>query len=72
MAHTKTYTKVVLDQNEEVLGSNQPAEALIGKCIKIKVTEAQKWHISGYVIDLNPAPEKVSANYFEELKEKRK
>ena len=37
--HTKTYTKVVLEQNEASLGG-QPAEALIGKCVKVLVTSA--------------------------------
>ena len=37
--HTKTYTKVVLEQTEESL-AGQPAEALIGKCVKVFVTSA--------------------------------
>jgi len=54
MGHTKGYAKVVLNQDEETLGTNQPATALIGKCVKIKVTETHKWHISGHIIDLAP------------------
>mmetsp|Transcript_16746 Transcript_16746/g.28448 ORF Transcript_16746/g.28448 Transcript_16746/m.28448 type:complete len:250 (+) Transcript_16746:507-1256(+) len=40
MGHTKAYTKVVLNQNPESLGTDQPASALFGKCVKIQVTEA--------------------------------
>jgi hypothetical protein len=45
---------------------------LIGKCIKVKIEQCSKWHVSGTVIDLNPAPETVSADYFEKLDEARK
>lgn len=45
MGHTKSYTKVVIDQTQECLGTDQPAKALIGKCIKIKVTQTHKWHV---------------------------
>lgn len=37
----------------------------------IKVTEAQKWHISGYIIDANPKPIEVGADYFEKLEKER-
>lgn len=67
MGHTKSYTKVVLDQTPETLGTDQPARALIGKCVKVKVTETHKWHVSGIVIDANPPPVKVSEDYFEKL-----
>jgi len=72
MGHTKAYTKVVLNQDVATLGSDQPASALIGKCVKIKVTECHKWHIAGRVIDLAPAPVKVPEDYFEKLDEERK
>jgi len=36
------------------------------------VTEAQKWHISGYIIDASPEPEKAPVDYFEKLEAKRK
>jgi tRNA A37 methylthiotransferase MiaB len=72
IGHTKTYCKVVLPQLKDVIGEDQPAEALIGKCVKVKVTEAGKWHISGYIIDWAPKPEKVPADYFENLEQKRK
>lgn len=51
MGHTKSYTKVVLDQTAECLGVDQPARALVGKCVKIKVLETHKWHIAGKIID---------------------
>ena len=72
MGHTKSYTKVVLEQTEAVLGTDQPALALVGKCIKVKITGTHKWHVSGVVVDLNPAPVKVSPYYFFELDSKRK
>ena len=69
--HTKTYTKVVLEQRTDILG-DQPAEALIGKCVKVFITGAQKWHISGKIIDASPAPDRAPTNYFEKLEAKRK
>ena len=69
--HTKHYTKVVLEQTAEAL-LDQPAEALIGKCVKVLITESQKWHISGRIIDASPEPERVPADYFERLQEQRK
>lgn len=39
-AHTKTYTKVVLPQTKEAIGDEQPAASLIGKCVRVKITEA--------------------------------
>jgi len=70
MGHTKSYTKVVLEPTKEVIG-NQPAEALLGKCVKIMVTETQKWHITGYIIDANPTLEEAPADYFEKLEKRR-
>ena len=70
MGHTKSYAKVVLAPTKEIIGE-QPAEALLGKCVKIMVTEAQKWHISGYIIDANPEIPEAPANYFEKLEKER-
>ncbi len=53
LGHTKSYTKVVLDQDDQALGG-QPASSLIGKVIEIKVTETHKWHISGHVTNASP------------------
>jgi len=64
VGHTKTYTKVVIAQ--DALGG-QPAQALIGKCVKVKVVETTKWHIAGYVIDANPRIPEAPADYFERL-----
>ena len=64
--HTKSYTKVVLDQYGDAL-AGQPAEALIGKCVKVLVTGAQKWHITGQIIDVSPTPERAPVDYFEKL-----
>ena len=72
MGHTKTYTKVVLDQDPKTLGTDQPASALVGKCVKILVTQVHKWHISGHVIDASPAPVVVPEDYFEKLDKARK
>jgi hypothetical protein len=73
MGHTKNYTKVVLDQTEEVFGTSDiNAAALIGKCVMIKVTESQKWHITGHITNLNPGFEKSDPNYFVKLEEERK
>lgn len=35
--------------------------------MKIKVTGTHKWHITGDIIDANPAPAKVPEDYFEQL-----
>ncbi len=70
MGHTKTYTKVVIDQTAESLGG-QPASALIGKCVKIKVTETHKWHIAGYVLETQPEIPKAPKDYFERLEKQR-
>ena len=60
MGHTKSYSKVVLSQDDETLKIDmQQVKALFGKCVKIKVTETHKWHISGHIIDVNPKPETV-------------
>jgi hypothetical protein len=40
--------------------------------VKVKITEATKWHVSGYIIDWSPKPLKAPANYFEDLERKRK
>lgn len=66
MGHTKTYTKVVISQDPESL-ADQPAKSLIGKCVKIKVTETHKWHISGFITDVNPDIPEAPADYFERL-----
>ena len=72
LGHTKSYTKVVLDQNAESL-SGQPAAALVGRVVKIKVTETHKWHISGHIIDANPTiPHVEAAAYFAECERVRK
>ena len=70
MGHTKSYTKVVLTPTKDIIGE-QPAEALLGKCVKIMVTEAQKWHITGYIIDANPVLPEAPVDYFEKLEKKR-
>jgi hypothetical protein len=72
MGHTKTYTKVVLEQTPEVLGTDQPAAALIGKAVKVKITETHKWHVSGFVTDASPKPIEVGEDYFEKLDKARK
>mmetsp|Transcript_26433 Transcript_26433/g.19818 ORF Transcript_26433/g.19818 Transcript_26433/m.19818 type:complete len:118 (+) Transcript_26433:335-688(+) len=61
MGHTKSYTKVVLDSASCSILEHSP-EALIGRCIKIKVVEACKWHITGDIIDAS-----VQTEYLEEL-----
>jgi len=38
----------------------------------MKITEGVKWHITGYITDFAPKPEKVSSDYFEKCEEKRK
>ena len=62
---------MVLEQTPEAL-ADQPAEALIGRCVKVFITEAQKWHISGKIIDASPEPERAPIDYFERLEEQRK
>ena len=36
------------------------------------ITSAQKWHISGKIIDANPEPERAPVDYFERLEAQRK
>lgn len=72
IGHTKTYTKVLLEQVDKVLGTDQPAAALIGKCVKVKITGTHKWHISGHIIDASPKPVEVGEDYFEKLDKARK
>lgn len=72
MGHTKSYTKVVLAQTSESLGMDQPAKALIGKCVKVSVTETHKWHVSGHIVDAAPKPVEVAEDYFEKLDKQRK
>jgi hypothetical protein len=62
---------VVLEQTDEAL-AGQSAPSLIGKCVKVFITSAQKWHISGHIVDASPKPEKAPANYFEKLEAKRR
>ena len=62
----------MLTQSTDILGVDQPASALIGKCVKIKVTATHKWHISGYIVDAAPKPIEVSPDYFEVLDRQRK
>lgn len=61
-----------MDQNEDVLGTDQPAQALIGKCVKIKVTSTHKWHISGKIVDASPKPIEAEPDHFEKLALERK
>ena len=70
--HTKTYTKVVLNQTEEDLGTDQPAKAFVGKCVKVQVTSTHKWHIAGKIIDASPSPIEVGEDFFEKLALERK
>ena len=50
----------------------QQVKALFGKCVKIKVTETHKWHVSGHIVDISPQPETVEVDYFEKLDSLRK
>lgn len=53
--------------------SGQPAAALIGKVVKIKVTETHKWHITGHIIDANPViPHVEATSYFAECERNRR
>jgi len=72
LGHTKSYTKVVIDQ--DTLPEDQPAAALLGKVIEIRVTETHKWHITGTVTNLNPVIPHIKDNlrYFEECEEERR
>lgn len=47
------------------------AKTLVGKCVKIKVTETQKWHITGYITELEPELPTVPKDYFERLEKQR-
>mmetsp|Transcript_4502 Transcript_4502/g.3715 ORF Transcript_4502/g.3715 Transcript_4502/m.3715 type:complete len:139 (-) Transcript_4502:222-638(-) len=60
VGHTKAYVKVLFPVDEK----------LLGKAVKIKVTEAHKWHIVGEIVDREPKFEKVPEDYFGESKQK--
>lgn len=65
LGHTKGYTKVVLDQVEASEVTGQPASALVGKVLLIKVTETHKWHVSGHILDASPKiPHADPTTYF--------
>ena len=72
LGHTKSYTKVVINQDEASLGG-QPAEALLGRVIEVKVTETHKWHISGHITNANPKVPQPASNaaYFAEREGQR-
>ena len=39
--------------------------------MKIKVTETQKWHIAGYIIETQPSIPQAPTDYFEALERQR-
>ena len=62
----------MLDQTAECL-SGQPAGALIGRVVKVKVTETQKWHITGHITDASPDVPHVKADeYFAQCEAQRR
>ena len=67
LGHTKSYTKVVLNQDDATL-AGQPAAALLGKVIEVKITETHKWHISGFITNVAPKVPHPASNaaYFAE------
>lgn len=64
MGHTKTYTKVVMSPTQYKSEINDP-KLLIGKCVIVKITSIQKWHITGDIINYNPKLEEVRSDHFE-------
>lgn len=56
VGHTKSYVKVLVPKDD----------SLLGKEIKVKITQVFKWHVIGEIIDKNPESEKV--NYEEYFK----
>lgn len=73
LGHTKAYTKVVLDQDEEGMVAGQPAGALVGRVVEVRVTETHKWHVSGEITNAMPKVPHVEASvYFEEKAKARK
>jgi len=53
--------------------AGQPAAALIGRVVEIKVTETHKWHISGYITNATPKVPHPASNaaYFAEREAQR-
>jgi hypothetical protein len=37
-----------------VAAFGQPPQALVGKVVRIRVTETHKWHVTGNLIDVSP------------------
>jgi hypothetical protein len=72
LGHTKSYTKVVLSQDDATL-AGQPAAALLGKVIEVKITETHKWHISGFITNVAPKVPHPASNvaYFAERESQR-
>lgn len=55
VGHTKSYVKVLVDKNED----------LLGKYAKVKITGIQKWHVLGHIVDYQPTlPSVVWEEYF--------
>ena len=60
VGHTKEYVKVVLEEEE----------GLLGKQALVKITETSKWHVVGKIVKYDPKPEPVPENYWQEAKRK--
>ncbi len=50
VGHTKFYVKVIIREVDP---------GLLGRCVKVKITEVQKWHVVGVVTDRNVSSEVV-------------
>jgi threonylcarbamoyladenosine tRNA methylthiotransferase CDKAL1 len=68
MGHTKNYSKVVMKSFKEGVNPKD----LIGKVVKVKIVDAQKWHIEGQIIDYSPEMPKVDPEYFTKIDAQRK
>lgn len=52
--------------------AGQPAAALIGQVVEVKVTETHKWHVTGHIVNASPKiPHVDSATYFAEKQKER-
>lgn len=54
IGHTKNYVKVVLPDDD----------SLVGTCMLFKVTKAFKWHIEGEILQRNASPFEPETTYF--------
>ena len=60
VGHTKCYTKVTVPFDE----------SLMGTCVRMQITECQKWHVEGDILERNIQNAKPAKSYFDIARER--